>query len=266
MTSNVMILLIVLGSLSAIAIWEFCWPRRRREFPAIRRGTGNIGLWLLNLFLAASLFPTQSTIRPHLEELLGIGLPAWPITDFGVNLAAGFLLLDLFHYAVHRCEHAVRLFWRFHALHHSDPDLDVTTAVRQHPISYVVRGAVYWAAIVVLDIPATVALAYSLALFTTTAMAHGTIRLPERVELWLQLVLITTDMHRIHHSVLPRYANSNYGNLFSIWDRVFGTYAGATREEHERLIFGVSELRPVDGVKISAMFLTPWLFTETKAR
>jgi len=128
-------LVVLLGSLLVVALWEFCRPRRRREFPALRRRLGNIGFWVLNLVLAGLTFEPAAQFRPQLEAALGIGLPSWPIADAALSSAAGFLLLDLLRYLVHRCKHAVPFFWRFHALHHSDPDVDVTTSVRLHPIA-----------------------------------------------------------------------------------------------------------------------------------
>src|SRR5439155_6717222 len=130
-------------------------------------------------------------VRPQFEAALGFTFPAWPILDFGVSLVAGFLLLDFLRYLVHRLEHAVPLLWRFHAVHHSDPDVDLTTAVRHHPVEYLLASAVYWLALLVLDIPAVVALSYGLALFATTAIQHGNIRLPESLERWVRPVLVT---------------------------------------------------------------------------
>jgi sterol desaturase/sphingolipid hydroxylase (fatty acid hydroxylase superfamily) len=241
-----------------VAVWEFFRPRRRREFPALRRRVGNIGFWVANLFLIAFFLPPTSAARLPLEAA---GFPVWPIRDFGLSFVAGFLLLDLFRYAVHRCEHAVSLFWRFHALHHSDPDVDVTTAVRHHPVEYFVASVVYWLAVLVLDIPALVVLTHGLAVFVTAAIQHGNIRLPERLERQLQSALVTADMHRIHHSASFDQANSNYGAVLSVWDRLFGTYTSITRTQHERLVFGVRELPRRDCLKPSVMMLTPWLLS-----
>jgi sterol desaturase/sphingolipid hydroxylase (fatty acid hydroxylase superfamily) len=252
---------VVFGSLLVVALCEFCGPRRRREFPALRRRLANIGFWILNLFLAAFLLPSAAFVRPRVEALSGLTLTSWPIADAGVSFVAGFLLLDLMRYLVHRCEHTVPLFWRFHALHHSDPDVDVTTAVRHHPIEDVPLSAIYWLAVLVLDIPAIVVLSHGLAVFGTAAVQHGNIRLPERLERWLQPVLVTSDMHRIHHSVVFAEANSNYGAVLSIWDRFFGTYTRISRAQHDRIVFGVYELPRRDCVKPSQMFLTPWLLS-----
>jgi sterol desaturase/sphingolipid hydroxylase (fatty acid hydroxylase superfamily) len=107
--------------LLVVAAWEFCRSRRRREFPALRRRLANIGFWVVNVFLAAFLLPQAASVRPHIETAAGIAFPSWPIANAGLSLVGGFRLLDLMRYLVHRCEHAVPLLWRFHALHHSDP-------------------------------------------------------------------------------------------------------------------------------------------------
>jgi sterol desaturase/sphingolipid hydroxylase (fatty acid hydroxylase superfamily) len=250
-----------LGSLIIVAVWEFCGSRRRRQFPAFRRRVGNVSFWTVNLLLAGFLFPPTALVRPHVEAVLGVKIPAWPFANVGVSMVVGFLVLDLMRYLVHRCEHAVPLLWRFHALHHSDPDVDVTTAVRHHPIEYLFASAVYWFALLVLDIPAVVVLSHGLATFATAAVQHGNIRLPERLECCLQPVLVTVDMHRIHHSVVFEQANSNYGAVLSIWDRLFGTHIRVTRPQHERIVFGVRELPQRDCLKPSAMFLIPWRIT-----
>jgi len=196
-------------------------------------------------------------VRPYLEALSGVKIPAWPITDAGLSMIVGFLLLDLMRYLVHRCEHAVPLLWRFHALHHSDPDVDATTAVRHHPVEYLFASAVYWFALQVLDIPAVVVLSHGLTTFATAAVQHGNIRLSKRLERWLQPVLVTVDLHRVHHSVSFEQANSNFGAVLSVWDRLFKTYTSLSTAQHESIIFGVRELPPQECLKPSAMMLTP---------
>ena len=250
--------MVLVASLLAVALWEFCRARRRREFPALRRRLGNLGIWLLNLILVDFIFAPTETFRPELATVLGIGLPAWPIANTLLSFVSGFLVLDLLIYGVHRWMHAVPFLWRFHALHHSDPDIDVTTSVRQHPGEYMLVSAAYWIAVIVLGIPAIVVLTHGLSVFAAAAITHGNIRLPEWLERLLQPVVITVDLHVIHHSVVYEEANVNFGAVLSIWDRLFGTYAGISRARCDRLVFGVRELPPRDCLKPSAMLLTPW--------
>jgi len=148
--------------------------------------------------------------------------------------------------------------WRLHALHHSDPDVDVTTSVRLHPIEHLLGSGVFWLAVILLDIPAIVALTYGLTVFVIEAFQHGNIRLPEWLERCLQPVLVTVDMHRIHHSVAFAQTSCNYATVFSVWDRLFRTYTRLTRAQHNSIVFGVRELPRRDCLKPSAMLLTPW--------
>jgi len=138
---------------AARALWVRTEQGRLAEaMPALRRRLGNIGFWLLNLVIATFAFAPPDSFRPQLEAALGVTLPSWPVADRWPSLVAAFLLLDFMNYAVHRCQHAVPFLWRFHALHHSDPDVDVTTSVRHHPIEYLMAAGFYWAAVLLLGI------------------------------------------------------------------------------------------------------------------
>lgn len=249
---------LIFGSLTLVAVWELCRPRRRREFPALWRRLGNIGIWLLNLVLASFTFAPPDTFRPQLEAVFGLGLPSWPIANQWLSFVTAFLLLDFLIYAVHRCQHAVPFLWRFHALHHSDPDVDVTTSVRHHPIEYLMAAGFYWLAVLALDVPVAVVMIHSLAVFAAAAVTHGNMRLPEWLERLLQPVVITLDLHLVHHSISYDEANANFGAILSVWDRLFGTYVRLPRAQQEQLVFGVSELPPRECLKPSAMLMTPW--------
>lgn len=248
----------ILSSLLAVALWEFCRPRRRREFPALRRRVGNFGIWLLNIVVASFTFAPADVFRPQLEATLGIALPSWPIVGGLASFVVAFLLLDFLHYAAHRCQHAVPFLWRFHALHHSDPDVDVTTSVRHHPIEYVMAAGFYWAAVLAFDIPVVVVTIHAMAVFAAAAVTHGNMRLPEWLERMLQPVVITLDLHLVHHSIEYAEANANFGAVLSVWDRLFGTYVRLPRAQQERIVFGVRELPRCECLKPSAMLLTPW--------
>jgi sterol desaturase/sphingolipid hydroxylase (fatty acid hydroxylase superfamily) len=251
-------LVVIIGSLLLVAGWEFCRPRRQGEFPALRRRLGNVGIWLLNIVLAAFIFAPTDTFRPQLEAAFGVALPSWPIANQWSSFVAAFLLLDFLNYIVHRCQHSVPFLWRFHALHHSDPDVDVTTSVRHHPIEYLLATGFYWLAVLALDVPVFLVLSHALAVFAAASLTHGNISLPEWLERLLRPVVITLDLHLIHHSIEFSQENWNYGAVLSIWDRLFGTYIQISRAQRERLVFGVRELPRRDCLKPSAMLLTPW--------
>ena len=225
----------------------------------MRRRLGNIGFWLLNLVLATFTFAPPDTFRPQFEAAFGVTLPVWPIADTWPSLVAAFLLLDFLNYATHRCQHAVPFLWRFHALHHSDPDVDVTTSVRHHPIEYLMAAGFYWAAVLALGIPVIVVTIHALAVFTAAAVTHGNTRLPQWLERLLQPIVITLELHLVHHSISSDEANVNFGAVFSFWDRLFGTFVRLPRAQQDRIMFGVADLPRGDGIKPSAMLMTPWL-------
>ncbi len=253
------IALVTIGSLLIVAVCEFCQPRRQREFPALRRRLGNMGIWLFNIVLVAFTFAPTAAVRPQLDAALGVALPSWPIANAAASFVAAFLLLDLLNYATHRCQHAVPLLWRLHALHHSDPDVDVTTSVRHHPIEYLLAGGFYWLAMLAFDIPLAAVTAHALTVFAAAAVTHGNTRFPEWLERLLRPVVITLGLHLVHHSISPGEANANFGAVFSFWDRLFGTYAQLSPAQQHRIVFGVAELPRRDALAPTAMLLTPWL-------
>jgi sterol desaturase/sphingolipid hydroxylase (fatty acid hydroxylase superfamily) len=212
------------------------------------------------------VFSPPGTFRPELEGALGVGLPSWPMTDQWSSCVAAFLFLDLLSYAVHRCQHAVPLLWRFHALHHSDPDVDVTTSVRHHPIEYLLATGFYWVVVLALGIPPMIFLSHTLTVFAAAALTHGNISLPEWLERLLRPLVITLDLHLMHHSVVYDEANSNFGAVLSIWDRLFGTFTPAPRAYADRLTFGVRDLPQRAYLTIFGMFSTPWLLGRAPSR
>ena len=250
--------LVILGAtfapLLAVALWELGLPRRIKEFPAMRRRLGNGGIWLTNILGAAFVFRHPETWRAD----IGVNLPAWPLEGL-LSFVAAFLLLDLVRYALHRAKHAVPLFWRFHAPHHSDPDIDFSTALRQHPVDFFVSSGIMWAVIAAFDVPVAEWATYGLTLFTCEALQHGNVRVPAGLERLFRLAAIVgPNMHQVHHSVQFEQSNSNFGALLSIWDRLFGTFTVLPRSEVDGITFGVAELPRYWSAKPSGMLLTPW--------
>lgn len=252
-----MTLTITFATLIAVALLELWRPRRKLEFPALRRRIANISIWLGNLVLGGLIFTSPDTVRPQFEASLGFALPSWPIANPWLSFVIGFLFLDFFSYWIHRAQHAIPLAWRAHSTHHMDPLVDWSTAVLHHPIEYVWATAAFWFAVLVLDIPITVAAVHGLTVFCTAALTHCNVRLPGWLERVLAPIIITVDAHRIHHSRVYEHANTNFGAVCSCWDVTFGTYRRLSAEEHDNLEFGIAELAPQDCLKLSAMLMAP---------
>ena len=165
-----------------------------------------------------------------------------------------FLGLDLLSYWVHRAQHTPIL-WRFHALHHSDPDVDWSTSVRHHPAEYLAATSVFWFAVLVLRMPAIIVAAHAIAVFALATETHSNVRWPAQLERLLQPVVVTLDLHLVHHSSDPLDLNRNFGAVLSLWDRLFGTYAPPLLVEPD---YGVAELSRAEACKPIPMLLTPW--------
>jgi sterol desaturase/sphingolipid hydroxylase (fatty acid hydroxylase superfamily) len=234
-------LALTFGSILAAALWELLRPRRQLEFPALRRRLANLAVWLFNIIFAALIFARPDTLREPW---------AWPSFSFIV----GFLFLDLLSYGIHRCQHAVPLLWRLHALHHSDPDVDVTTSVRHHPIEFFIATGMFWLAVLVLGIPGPVVAVHSMTVFALAVATHANVRWPAWAERLLRPAIITVDLHRVHHSVDEGHLNTNFGAVFSFWDRLLGTLHPPVEVER----FGVGDLPAEHCLGLVDQLATPW--------
>jgi hypothetical protein len=237
-------LALTFGSLLAAAVLEILRPRRRLEFPALRRRLGNLAVWLFDIVVAALVFPALHR--------------SWPLAPV-IGFIVGFLLLDLLSYGIHRAQHAVPFLFRLHALHHSDPDVDVTTAVRHHPAEFLTATGCFWLAVLALGIPGIVVLAHSTTTFVLAAATHCNAKLwPARIERLLRPIIITLELHLVHHSLEAEHFNCNFGAVLSIFDRLFGTYRQLTPAQVERLTFGVGDLPAEHCLGLVDQLATPW--------
>jgi sterol desaturase/sphingolipid hydroxylase (fatty acid hydroxylase superfamily) len=166
--------------------------------------------------------------------LNALALPPW------LALAAAVVALDLAMYFQHVLFHAVPALWRLHRVHHADRDFDVTTGVRFHPAEMLISALIKLGAVAALGPPVLAVLVFEVLLNTTSMFNHGNVRLPLAADRLLRRLIVTPDMHRVHHSALPRETNSNFGFNLSWWDRLFGTYLAQPAAGHERMTIGVS--------------------------
>lgn len=231
------------GIFVLLAAWERALPRRRLSQPRPGRWPTNIAIVALGaLFvrLMASLpVPLAAIATALYGETHGLGLlNQWALPPW-LKIVIAILVLDLAIWAQHLATHKVPALWRLHRVHHADRDIDVTTALRFHPFE--IALSMLWKAAVVLAIGAPVAavLLFEVVLNATAMFSHSNIRLPEPVDVLLRRVLVTPDMHRVHHSTIRREHDSNYGFNFSIWDRLFRTYTAQPEKGHENMRIGL---------------------------
>jgi len=213
-----------LGGLLLLALLEKIIPERQLSISKLKRWTNNIGLVALSTVLVRLLLPTAAVGAAYLAGQNDWGMlnqlqyPAW------LNVVAAVILLDLSIYLQHLSFHVLPLFWRFHRVHHSDRDCDVSTGLRFHPIEILVSIKFKMLVIFVLGAPVLAVVIFEAILNFMSMFTHANVHLHSTLDKLLRLFMVTPDMHRIHHSVKENETNSNFGFFIPWWDRVFGTY------------------------------------------
>jgi len=226
-----------------MAAWEVIAPRRRLTVPRGRRWIANLGILIVNTALVRAVFPAAAVGIALFAEARGVGLLHAFELGMGLEVLLALIALDLAIYLQHVMFHAVPLLWRLHRVHHADLDIDVTTGTRFHPVEMLLSMGIKAAAILVIGAPALAVLVFEIALNVTAMFNHSNARMPGRLDAVLRWLVVTPDMHRVHHSIRPEETSRNFGFNLPWWDRFFGTYQVAPREGHERMIIGIPECR-----------------------
>ncbi|MDE1977548.1 MAG: sterol desaturase family protein, partial [Elusimicrobia bacterium] len=223
------------------------------------RWTGNLGIVFLNTALVYWLLPVTAVVLAQLGQARGWGL----LNNFPLPQAPALLLsvmaMDLAIYLQHVMFHAVPILWRIHRVHHVDLDFDVTTGLRFHPIEIALSMLIKLAVVAFLGPPPAAVLAFEILLNGTSMFSHGNIRIPQSLERTLRLLVVTPDMHRVHHSILVRETNSNFGFNLPWWDRMFGTYRSRPASGHEEMIIGISDFRDRRSWSLPWMLAIPFI-------
>lgn len=230
------------GIFALMAAWEVAAPRRARLHTRMQRWSANLGLVVFNTVLVRLLFPFAAVAFATLAAQRGWGLLNNSDLPGGLALVLAVVAMDFAIWLQHVMVHAVPVLWRLHQVHHADPDYDMTTGARFHPLEIILSMLIKFAVIAVLGAPAAAVLVFEVLLNATAMFNHGNVKLPVGVDAPLRLLLVTPDMHRVHHSTDQAEANSNFGFNLSIWDRLFGTYRPAARLPQETMEIGVAGL------------------------
>ena len=246
-------------TLVAMVIWEQVAPRRRAVLPRLRRWKNNLALLLVDIAVARIMFPAAAVGFAIFAEANGMGVLPMLVLPYWTVIAASVVLLDLAIYLQHLVFHAVPLFWRLHQVHHADIDFDVTTGVRFHPLEILLSMGIKFLIIVTLGPPVVAVLIFETLLNVTAMFNHSNIALPNRLDQALRTLIVTSDMHRIHHSIERIETDSNFGFCFSVWDRLLGTYREAPALGQAAMIVGVAEFRePELVVTLKGMLTIPF--------
>ena len=246
-------------TLAAMILWEVRAPRRLLMMPRIRRWKNNLTLLLINSILVRILFPAAAVGFAAFADSHEMGLLRIFQLSGAPAIIASVVLLDLAIYLQHLVFHAVPLLWRLHRVHHADLDFDVTTGTRFHPIEILLSMGIKFLIIVTLGPPVIAVLIFETLLTVTAMFNHSNIAMPRQVDQILRGLLVTPDMHRVHHSIDRTETNSNFGFCFSFWDRLLGTYKPIPALGHTKMTIGIPEFRkPRDVVNLKGMLAIPF--------
>jgi sterol desaturase/sphingolipid hydroxylase (fatty acid hydroxylase superfamily) len=246
------------GIFAAMAAWEILAPRREQTLARAVRWPSNLGIVVLDTILVRLLIPTGAVGLALVVEARGwglahaLGLPLWAAAPLAV------VALDLAIYLQHVLFHAVPALWRLHRVHHADLEIDVTTGARFHPIEILVSMGLKLGVVAALGAPAVAVLVFEVLLNATSMFNHSNVRMPLRLDRMLRWVVVTPDMHRVHHSIAARETNSNFGFNLPWWDRLFGTYRDQPAAGHEAMTIGIEQFRAPAEQRLDHMLTQPF--------
>lgn len=252
--------------LSVMAIWEILASRRPQTIKRRLRWPGNLAIVILDTLAVRLLFPLAAVGAAVYASEQGWGLlnlvsiPGW------VVMVLAILALDLTIYFQHRLFHAVPWLWRLHRMHHADLEFDVTTGLRFHPLEIVLSMAIKMAVVVLIGAPAWAVVVFEVLLNATSLFNHANVRLPQSVDRWLRLLLVTPDMHRVHHSAIQRETDSNFGFSVPWWDRLFGTYRAQPEKGHLGMTIGIDDFRTEHDLRLDQMLVQPFRHTDQRPK
>ncbi len=243
---------------AGMALWEWLTPRRAQAINRRTRWPNNLGISALNTVVLRIIFPTAGVGMTIFASVHGWGIlnvlnpPNW------IAVVLSIVLLDLAIYVQHAAFHAVPLLWRLHRMHHADLEFDVTTGLRFHPIEIILSMVIKLAVISALGAPALGVLIFEVLLNATSMFNHGNVRLATAVDRTLRWAVVTPEMHRVHHSIVRRETDSNYGFNLPWWDRLFGTYRAQPAAGHETMTIGIPQFRDPAELRLDRLLLQPF--------
>ena len=230
---------VFVGLLVLFALWELLAPARRADIPRVIRWSNNFAMVVLDTLILRLVFPVLAVGVASIATQNGWGL--FPVINVPGALAmvAGVLLLDMAIYGQHVMFHKVPVLWRLHRMHHADPHFDVSTALRFHPVEIVISMAIKMGVVLTLGLAPVTVILFEILLNATALFNHSNVRLPRALEPLVRMVVVTPDMHRVHHSDIRRETDSNYGFSLPWWDWLFGTYTAQPSRGHSGMGIGI---------------------------
>ena len=247
------------GVFAIVALWELAAPRRVLTVSKALRWSSNLGLVVLNTVVLRLLFPLAAVGVAAFASENGWGVLNHFQVPWVIAVPLAVIAMDFVIWLQHVMVHAVPLLWRLHRVHHADLDYDLTTGARFHPLEIILSMLIKFATIAVLGPPVVAVVIFEVMLNATAMFNHGNIRLPAAVDRALRWVLVTPDMHRVHHSIEDDETNSNFGFSLTWWDRLFGTYREQARAGQIGMTIGIRDFtNPQEVDRLDGMLLLPF--------
>lgn len=250
-------LFIFLGLLGLLIGTEYLLPRRKRPVKRSKRWISNFNITLLNTFLAKFTLGAAPLAVSYycVKHKLGL-IQIFELTPL-LGALATFILLDMLIYFQHRVFHFYPLLWRLHKVHHTDPDLDVTSGFRFHPVEILLSLVIKTAAVFVLGATPEGVLLFEICLSAGSLFNHSNIKIPQGIDRFLRLFIVTPDVHIIHHSTKVDETNSNFAFTISVWDRIFKTYRAQPEKGHDKIDIGLNDYPNPDALKLYKLLKIP---------
>lgn len=247
------------GIFLLMALWEVASPRRPLTTSKPKRWFTNIGIVLLDTLVVRVLFRTAAVGIALLTTERGWGILNVFDVPIGLAIVAAVVVLDFVIYLQHVMFHAIPVLWRLHMVHHTDLDFDVTTGARFHPIEIVLSMGIKIAVILLIGAQPIAVLFFEIVLNATSMFNHSNVYIPKGIDRLLRWVVVTPDMHRVHHSVIRQETNSNFGFNLPWWDRLMGTYCDQPAEGHLDMVIGLDPFRSPDRLTLARILLLPFV-------
>jgi len=247
------------GMLVLMAFWERLAPRRKRIFSRWKRWPANLGIVVLNTLLVRLLIPITAIGLTSVVQANGWGLFHFLPQSLWITVPLTMIIMDFIIYLQHILFHAVPLLWRFHRMHHIDLEFDFTTGNRFHPVEIFLSMAIKLSVIAALGAPPLGILFFEILLNACATFNHSNVFIPLRFDAVLRWIVVTPDMHRVHHSIERDETNSNFGFNLPWWDHLCGTYRAQPRNGHEEMQIGQQTIHdPAQCLSLPGMLLTPF--------
>ncbi len=248
-----------LGVFVLVAVCEILAPRRSLTTSKSSRWFANLVILGLNPISVRLVFPVLPIALALLADEHRWGLLNNVDLPYFAKVAMGVIALDFSIYLQHVLHHAIPVLWRLHMVHHADLDYDLTTGLRFHPLEIVISMGIKLMTVTALGPPALAVLIFEVALNATSMFNHGNIHIPTGIDRVLRLFIVTPDMHRVHHSVIIRETNSNYGFNLPWWDRLLGTYKDQPDKGHDGMTIGLSQFRDHKRLTLPRLLILPFV-------